>query len=446
MTARLEDQEDRARRPSPRPSASAAKVRHSARATYVFTKPTARCMDLVISSLRRSGTGRLLPLLLPFALHFFSRAGRSSSSRPSCRRRSSPAPAASSRRLVEPADVRLAVVGPFALGVGVVDDQSQKRAPVPGGRPLRASAGRRRSCRTRRSAGGRCAAGCRPACPSLSSMKSISGSLTQHGLAVAHLELHLAAAADDLLGRNAIHLLGQGAHELDAAAGDDERLEAVRPQVGEQFEHRLVDHLGVQAAWSSDASRSRSSPSRSSRIPRWSCRRAWPSTISTIACSPPASAPFRSPLSSEANGSLFFHSGCCGASAFTRSSAKSELEIHRLLGPERAVVVERGDALGGRDEVRRALLGDFRDEVDDGLFGRAVVPGRERVGGPSMVAVNASAQTSAAAMRCSCAERSHRHILLRCVSVSGRTRSGDATKDQREYAEDFLSRPVTGRG
>src|SRR4029453_1809422 len=45
--------------------------------------------------------------------------------------------------------------------------------------------------------------------------------------------------------------------------------------------------------------------------------------ISSIARSPPASAPFRSPLSNDANGSFAFHSGCCGASAFTRSSARS---------------------------------------------------------------------------------------------------------------------------
>ena len=45
-------------------------------------------------------------------------------------------------------------------------------------------------------------------------------------------------------------------------------------------------------------------------------------TIFAIAGSPPASAPFTSPLSKEANGSFVFHSGCCGASAFTRSSAK----------------------------------------------------------------------------------------------------------------------------
>ena len=46
-------------------------------------------------------------------------------------------------------------------------------------------------------------------------------------------------------------------------------------------------------------------------------------TIWKMAGSPPASAALRSPLSSEANGSLSFHSGCCGASAFTRSRAKA---------------------------------------------------------------------------------------------------------------------------
>src|SRR5262249_18280150 len=35
-----------------------------------------------------------------------------------------------------------------------------------------------------------------------------------------------------------------------------------------------------------------------------------------------ASAAFKSPFSSDANGSLLFHSGCRGASAFTRSIAK----------------------------------------------------------------------------------------------------------------------------
>ena len=109
-------------------------------------------------------------------------------------------------RLVELADVRLAVVGPFALGVGVVDDQARSARRCRR-RSTGASAGRRRSCRTP-------AIGRRPMCrwmptglPALSSMKLISGSFTSDRLAVAHLELRLAAAADDLLGRNAIDLL-----------------------------------------------------------------------------------------------------------------------------------------------------------------------------------------------------------------------------------------------
>ncbi len=39
--------------------------------------------------------------------------------------------------------------------------------------------------------------------------------------AVAHLDFELAAAADDLLGRNAVHTLGPRPHELDAAARHD---------------------------------------------------------------------------------------------------------------------------------------------------------------------------------------------------------------------------------
>ena len=54
---------------------------------------------------------------------------------------------------------------------------------------------------------------------------------------------------------------------------------------------------------------------------------------------------------------------------------EEELEIHRLLGPERAVVVERGDALVRRNEVGRAFLGYFFDESDDGFLRRGVVPG-----------------------------------------------------------------------
>ena len=84
--------------------------------------------------------------------------------------------------------------------------------------------------------------------PALSSMKFDLRQPHEHGLAVAHLVLRLDAAADDLLGRDAIDLLRPRAHELDAAAGDDEGLEAVRAQVGEQFDHRLIDASRCRAA------------------------------------------------------------------------------------------------------------------------------------------------------------------------------------------------------
>src|SRR5438067_9708303 len=60
---------------------------------------------------------------------------------------------------------------------------------------------------------------------------------------------------------------------------------------------------------------------------------------------------------------------------------EEQLEIHRLLAPERAVVIERGNALLGRDKIRRAFLGDLGDEVSDRLLRCAVIPRWKRIGG-----------------------------------------------------------------
>ncbi|MCY1302312.1 hypothetical protein D9M70_519620 [compost metagenome] len=56
------------------------------------------------------------------------------------------------------------------------------------------------------------------------------------------------------------------------------------------------------------------------------------------------------------------------------------LEIVRLLGPERAVIVEDGDPFLRRHEVRPVLAGDARDEIDDGRLCLAIIPGRKIVG------------------------------------------------------------------
>ena len=53
---------------------------------------------------------------------------------------------------------------------------------------------------------------------------------------------------------------------------------------------------------------------------------------------------------------------------------EEQLEIHRLLRPQRAVIVEGGDALVDRHEIRRSFLRHFVDESGDGLLGRRVVP------------------------------------------------------------------------
>ncbi len=59
---------------------------------------------------------------------------------------------------------------------------------------------------------------------------------------------------------------------------------------------------------------------------------------------------------------------------------EEELEIHRLLGPERAVVVEGGDAFRGGNKFSAAFLGDFFHKGDDGFFRRGVIPRRQGVG------------------------------------------------------------------
>ncbi len=60
---------------------------------------------------------------------------------------------------------------------------------------------------------------------------------------------------------------------------------------------------------------------------------------------------------------------------------EGDLDVDRLLGPQRAVVIESGDALRGGHEVRASLRSDARHEADDGLLRRAVVPGGEWIGG-----------------------------------------------------------------
>ena len=57
------------------------------------------------------------------------------------------------------------------------------------------------------------------------------------------------------------------------------------------------------------------------------------------------------------------------------------LAVDRVLDPQRAVLVEGGEPVLGRHEVGAARFGGGADEIEDRLLGRAVVPGRQRIGG-----------------------------------------------------------------
>ena len=53
---------------------------------------------------------------------------------------------------------------------------------------------------------------------------------------------------------------------------------------------------------------------------------------------------------------------------------ESELDVERLLRPERPVVVEDGEALRGRHVVRTGFIGDGVDEREDGPLRITLVP------------------------------------------------------------------------
>jgi len=67
-----------------------------------------------------------------------------------------------------------------------------------------------------------------------------------------------------------------------------------------------------------------------------------------------------------------------GREFFYPVERKSELDIDRLLAPERAIIIERRDALTRRNEFWRALLYHGGNEGDDRLLRGSGVPGRER--------------------------------------------------------------------
>ena len=151
---------------------------------------------------------------------------------------------ASSHALSSLPDLRRAVVGIFARGIGVVHDAGEARAASRHGPLQHLLVAVGIAEREDRAAADEHVDADRLARAVVDELDL--GELHQRRLARGvEPELRDAGRADHLLGRNAVGLLRPHPHELDAAAGHDEGLEAVGAQVSQQLDHRLVDQLVV---------------------------------------------------------------------------------------------------------------------------------------------------------------------------------------------------------
>ena len=88
----------------------------------------------------------------------------------------------------------------------------------------------------------------------------------------------------------------------------------------------------------------------------------------------------------KVNGSVCSHSGGVTVQCFHPVHAEAELRVSRLFTPERAVIVEDGNAFRRCDKARVAFGSRISQEREDGL-GRPFIPGRQvvRCGWPKLV-------------------------------------------------------------
>ncbi|MNZ87660.1 hypothetical protein D3C78_1065240 [compost metagenome] len=182
-----------------------------------------------------------------------------------------------------------------------------------------------------------------------------------------------------MLRRDAIDVLGEGAHELDFTAGDDVGLEVLAAQVIEHFQHRLINHLGVGLTGFRVAGlaepgfrvvhEGRGGDPGVGRAD--DLHQAFHATLgqSLVVV-----------LQHGLEGLLGFPFRVLGRHALDFLQGEQHLEVHRLLTPQRAVVVEHGDALSGLDVVPGAFGGHRLDKLDDAFLRGAIVPRGQGLG------------------------------------------------------------------
>ena len=273
--------------------------------------------------------------------------------------------------------MRGAVVRPLARRIGVMDQDAEAGA-LPRGRPREhlevAVRVAERDARAHADAGGD------PNGLPLAIVDEVDlAGLDDRRHAVAQFVAVLGRASDDLVGRNAVDLARERAHEVDAAARDDEGSVAVRAQAREHLDHRPIHHLvvaepglgmarGVEPRAHGGAELLVGHAAVRRRDERAERVLALRGDRLRVALQERRKRLGRLPLRMR------------GAQRLHAVDDERELHIHRLLGPERAVVVEDGDALGLGHEVDARRIGRARDERHDRGARGAFAPRFERRG------------------------------------------------------------------
>src|SRR6266566_8781365 len=191
--------------------------------------------------------------------------------------------------------------------------------------------------------------------------------------------------AHHLLGWNAVALVGEDSHELDAAARNDEGLETAFSQIGEDLQHGLINEICVGPVEARMAGGREPLSDDSGKFLGAHAAMAHRHDLHEALLTR-SEQRLLVARKHSCEGLLLFPFWMLRRERLYPVNGEGELKIDRLLGPERPVVVEGRYALVKRNEVGRARLCYLLNKSDDGFLGRGVIPRWKRVVGSPGVA------------------------------------------------------------
>ncbi len=182
--------------------------------------------------------------------------------------------------------------------------------------------------------------------------------------------------ANHLLWRDAVVVRGERTHEVGGGTRAQPGLVALRAQMGEQLEHRLVDAVAQRrAAAGMTGGREKAPRLVLERFDRGVAVHG----VQQLQRRGVAALQVAARIGEEfAVGALRAQRGI-GVGARARQVRDEQQLGARVLAPQRAVVVEDGDAVRRGDEGRAAHGGGVAHEAQDRLLGGTVAPGGQRV-------------------------------------------------------------------